>query len=146
MDFVNVGGEVFPPIKLDNATLIVDTIEFEIPPKQPYALDGVDRWSSSGIKTVVDPPKLSRGQEIAEKQITYDGNWVNFLFAGEGDRDFGIGVNSPKHTAKEIREHLASAIDAAIAEERERCAKVVEAWPQIMDGRFVLSTRIRSPE
>jgi hypothetical protein len=86
-------------------------------------------------------PKRSRGEEIAEKLVSYDTAWIIF-----GDRDCAVSNSVPCVSTLRIRRVVATAIDAAIAEERERCAKAVEAWPQIMDGRFVLSTRIRSPE
>jgi hypothetical protein len=158
-EFRNTSGEVRtvsmslserPPFWFSPSwTALSDTMDFDLsraarhakplsgsqPPEQEVKPIG-------RIGQTFERPKLSRGQEIAERikqnlPAVFD-TISRFAPFDENTRHTG---NVPAFLFA-----IASAIDAAIAEERERCAKAVEAWPQIMDGRFVLSTRIRSPE
>jgi hypothetical protein len=132
-DFVNVGGEVGE--KYGDLCLMSPDDPFAgpsmvgafatSPPWDIYGAWGgmVDAMEHDlGLK-----PKPSRGQELATKHITYDGNWVNFDF-GDTQENFGIGVDHPKSTAIAIRTAVTALIDAAIAEERERCAKIAHFW------------------
>jgi hypothetical protein len=62
----------------------------------------------------------SRGREIAEKLITYDVAWIKF-----GD-DCAVSNSVPCVSALRIRGVVAAAIDTAIAEKQEQCAKIAD--------------------
>jgi hypothetical protein len=74
-------------------------------------------------------PKPTRGQEIAEKMVRADGGRKGEICINERSGNSYVHVFTPSHldpvnVLANVRSYFAAAIDAAIAEEREACAKI----------------------
>jgi hypothetical protein len=92
---------------------------FTVPVWDEAMVSHVREWSEwlASQRTVfnnAEPQAKTRGQEVTE------GVGVGHLAIG--GYDYAVGIN-----AEPLRKSIAAAIDAAIAEERERCAAVAES-------------------
>lgn len=73
----------------------------------------------------------TRGEEIATERVIHDGADGVFLRRLVGTAEYKSGIRfrsefDADHGTREIQKLLAEAIDAAIAEERERCATIAK--------------------
>ena len=143
-EFVNVGGEVIREGIGEGAVMTV----FSDPVCQLSFSPDLTTWTFSG--EIPLPPKPSRGQEVAEKMICRfadDPDGKDGFIIGE-ERN-GVWVRPSDYSTGEqiVKDKIAAAIDAEIARERERCAKIAHegGWDYIGSNHDI-AHRIRSGE
>jgi hypothetical protein len=98
------------------------------------------RESASVLKpSATPPPKKTKGNEVVDD--LYDRSAFNFVSIA---RDDGWGTYSFRHEDANtilhyLKQYTAVAVDKAIAEEREACAKTVEVTPLPLYGESIRS-------